>query len=147
MPDITSADLSTITTALLKSGYPDADLSRIRERLAGLKLRKCAPGELLIKEGDNPGDAYILHNGFLEVFKHTGGGKDAKIAEVSPGSLVGEMALLTGFARTATVKAKAEVELFVLTPKDFHMLIHESPGFKTKVELLVEERKRALAKV
>lgn len=145
--ETTSADLSTITTALLKAGYPEPDLERIKEQLAGLKLRKCAAGETLIKEGDHPGDAYITHNGILEVFKHTGGGTDAKIAEVAPGALVGEMALLTGFARTATVRARGPAEVFVLTPKDFHMLLHESKSFKAKVDALVEERKRALAKV
>ena len=147
MADTTSADISTITTALLKSGYPEPDLAGVRGRLGELKLRKYRPGETLIKEGDRPGDAYILHSGALEVLKHTGGGKDAKIAEVAPGSLVGEMALLTGFARTATVKAKAEAEVFVLTPRDFHMLLHASAGFAAKVDALVEERKRALAKV
>lgn len=145
--ETTSADLSSITTALLKAGYPESDLEPIKGRLAALKLRKCRPGEALIKEGDRPGDAYITHSGTLEVFKNTGGGHEAKIAEVAPGSLVGEMALLTGFARTATVKAKSAAEVFVVTPKEFALLLAGSLDFKRKVDAMVEERKRALARV
>jgi subfamily B ATP-binding cassette protein HlyB/CyaB len=141
------AAVSSITFALLKSGYPQPDLDKVRTHLAGLTLRKCKPGETLIKEGDKPGDAYVTHTGALEVYKHTGGTQDTKIAEVGPGSVVGEMALLTGFQRSATVKAKGEAEVFVLSPKDFHMLLSNSPAFKAKMEALVEERKKALARV
>lgn len=140
-------EASSFTTGLLKLGYPEADLERIRKMLPGLILQRLKPGEVLIKEGDKPGNAYVTHKGSVGVFKHTGGGQDAKIAEVGPGSVVGEMALLTGYPRSATVKGGEDCEVFVLSPKDFHMLLHESPTFKGKMDALVEERRKALARV
>lgn len=140
-------EASSFTTGLLKLGYPEADLERVKQLLSGLTLQAFKPGDTIIKEGDKPGNAYVTHKGKLEVFKHTGGGQDARIAEVGPGSVVGEMALLTGYPRSATVKAGEACELFALSPKDFHTLLHESAAFKAKMEALVEERRKALARV
>lgn len=138
--------LASINQALLKNGFPQPDLDQIQDRLATFKLRKVKAGEVLIKEGDKAGDAYITHAGRLGVFKHADSG-ETRIAELGPGVVVGEMALLTGYARTATVKAASDCEVFVVTPKDFTMLLNSSAAFKAKMDALVEERKRELARV
>jgi len=143
----TDAEIASVTTALLKMGYPQPDLDKVRASLASLKIRRYGPGEVIIEEGDKPGDAFVTHTGIVEVFKATAEGREVKIAEVAPGSVVGEMALLTGYPRSATVKAKGECELFVVAPPVFRMLVDASPVFKAKMDALIEERRRALARV
>lgn len=141
------AEAASFSKGLLKAGLPESDMAAVKERLPSLTLRRCEAGEALILEGDEPGDAFVTAAGQLEVFKRTGSRKDMKIAEVGPGTVVGEMALLTGFARSATVKAKDAAEVFVLHPDEFRLLLEASAAFKAKMDALVEERRKALARV
>jgi len=76
--------------------------------------RRLAEGEVLFRAGD-PGDcAYVVEAGQLEVSVDRDGQRDV-LAEVGPGALLGEVALLDNGARMATVTATAPSVLRVLT--------------------------------
>jgi CRP-like cAMP-binding protein len=82
---------------------------------------KLAKGETLFKEGDPPDNMYVLKIGKLAVVKHTPDSKDdVVLAELPPGSMVGEMAFFDSKPRSATVKALKDCELIVLPYKALH---------------------------
>jgi len=84
-------------------------------------------GEILFAQGD-PGDSmYLLLQGRLCVRLRHADGSEMTLAELGPGSIVGEMALLTGQARTATVSALADAELVRCPRERFERLAAAHP--------------------
>lgn len=82
-------------------------------------VRRFAPGELLVKEGDEAVAFYVVCEGQAEAVKALGQEGERVVGTLNPGDLFGEMALLDGFPRVASVRAAADCECVVLTRWDF----------------------------
>lgn len=101
-------------------------LSRIFEEL---KFKK---GDVIFKEG-MPGDAlYILKKGMIKVYKETKKRKKL-ITILSAGEFFGEMALIDGSPRSATVIAGEESDVVKLTNENFNKLKNEYPNTALKI--------------
>ncbi len=87
--------------------FTDEDLKEFLEFSFSLKIR---PGEILFKEGSYGADIYIIKSGKAEILKK-GKEKEFKIAEVEEGNIVGEIAWILGEKRSATLKAKTDLEV------------------------------------
>src|SRR5687767_1358405 len=86
-----------------------------------------------MREGDSADCLYIVLSGRLRVtVKRSEGGEQA-VAELGRGESVGEMALLTGGQRSATVRAVRDSQLVRLSKANFDRLLHSAPG--TAIEL------------
>ena len=99
------------------------------EASAGKLTRKSlAKGDMLFKQGD-PGDAlYIVDTGALRVNVQTTAETGTFINDFKEGDCVGEMSLLTGQPRTATITALEDSELLRLTKSDFDDLAEKYPS-------------------
>jgi CRP-like cAMP-binding protein len=98
-----------------------AELSRIVHIMQVQRLRE---GQLLFEEGQ-PGDAwYVLYEGSVEVVKDDGAGESV-IAVFGPRTCFGEMAILDGSPRSATVQAAASSTVLRFPREDFLKLIGE----------------------
>lgn len=112
---------------------PEDVLSLVDGKLEPFSLES---GEWLMRKGD-PGDAlYIVDSGRLEVVlgEHEGidteDDEDVRVLRVlGRGATVGELALVTGDPRSASVKATRDSELYRLSYDDFHHLLDSSPAF------------------
>jgi CRP-like cAMP-binding protein len=62
------------------------------------------------------------------------------IAEIGPGELIGEMALLNGSRRSATVVALTPMRLMVLNPGEFQEMLRVAPSVRAKVGAVAFER-------
>ena len=62
------------------------------------------PGQLIMRQGDTGVGAFIIRNGKVEIIQERDG-KEQRIATLGPGDVVGEMALLDEFPRSASVRA------------------------------------------
>ncbi len=102
---------------------PDA-LREIEELLKWVHL---SSGQELFRQGDVADGAYIVVVGRLRVVVRTPEGTERVIDETEPGQWVGEMALLTGSERSATVYAVRDSELVFLSQKVFDQLIEAHP--------------------
>jgi len=93
--------------------YPVAEIAE--GRILGL-------GEVVIREGD-PGDAlFVVASGKLDVVKGA-----AKLRELGAGAVFGELALLDGAPRAATVIAASDAQLLRIPRAEFEALLDESP--------------------
>jgi signal transduction histidine kinase len=83
------------------AGLPEQLIQAVSERS---NLLVFAPGEIIIEEGSDSEEMYIVVEGMLIVTKLTEN-RDVELARLGPGQVVGEIALLDNAPRTATVKA------------------------------------------
>ncbi|MEP6493235.1 MAG: cyclic nucleotide-binding domain-containing protein [bacterium] len=89
-----------------------------------MEVEHFQPGEEVFHEGDT-GDAwYVIFEGRAEVVKDTLAGA-AKIASLRPGSCFGEMAILDGLTRSATVRADGPLTTFRFRRARFEELLEE----------------------
>jgi CRP/FNR family transcriptional regulator, cyclic AMP receptor protein len=113
----------------------------MRELLAlseGLPLRKVAAGEVLVREGERSGALYVLERGALAV-----GRAGVTIAAISsPGSLIGEVAVLVAGAHSATVTATIPSEVRVAD--DGEAFLRSSPEIALLVAREVAQRLQGL---
>ena len=94
-------------------------------------------GKTIFRLGD-PGDAlYIVARGAVEVLDDKTG---QTLAELGAGQAFGEMALLSGGTRTATVRAKIDSHLLVIDKADFDRLLAEDPFLNEQVRKLSHVR-------
>ena len=92
-----------------------------------LRRRTYRRGEVIFHRGD-PGDTlHVVRRGHLKIVVPMEGGEEAVLTIVGPGDLFGEMALLDGGSRSATVVAMEPVETETLSRADFLMLLRGNP--------------------
>ena len=114
-----------------------------REALDGvaarLLLQHIPLGEVIFSPGD-PGDAmYFVESGQVELYKEDEE-RHETLARLIPGDFFGEMALLTGQARTVTAHAVAHSNLWVLYRTDFDSLLVKHPGLTVALSNVLRER-------
>ncbi len=94
-----------------------------------------ATGRELTREGDRGREFFVVIDGELEVRR-----KSRKIATLGGGDFVGEMALVTGRPRNATVTTKGTVRALVITDRAFARLLETSPPIQLKIMRALAER-------
>ena len=129
--------------------YRDLSSDEIAELAAALELRRFGSGEALMAQGADFDGAYVIASGIVDVAARLPGGGEAAIAELGPGDMVGEMALLMrGGRRTATARARGEVEALFTDRRYFeaalHLLRPASLKVLRRLGLTIAERLRAI---
>ena len=116
---MTSFDLRAVP---LFEHLPESDLDRLSASLGTCTL---AEGETLFDEGDEGDRAYIITKGDIEILKETVG-RQVRIAVLTVGGILGEMALLTGETRNATARAMTASELVSIPKASLDSVVSES---------------------
>jgi CRP-like cAMP-binding protein len=100
---------------------------RTQTKLAALvENRSYKPGEVMIRQGDLSRDLFILNEGVVEISRKGGEG-EVVLNEVEPPYLLGDVAFLVGMPRTASARAKTEVNAFVVRYDALKEMIKEMP--------------------
>ena len=129
--------------ALLRGGWlfsecTDDELERIAALAHGLRV---PAGHVVVHEGDEGSEFFVVAEGSARVSV----GDGTAVADLGPGSFFGEMALLDGGDRVATVTATTELELLVLHRDEFNeMLSFAMPTLAPKLLAVVGRRVREL---
>jgi CRP-like cAMP-binding protein len=106
----------------LFGGLDDHDLSRIAPRLVHQAF---TTGQALINEGERGRTIYLVLSGRVEVTRLRSDGQPVRVAELGPGSTVGEMELLDLHPRSASVVALEPVEALMLDRAELLALSRE----------------------
>lgn len=114
----------------------------LRDLLAELEWQRLSSGEILFQQGD-PGDyVAIVVTGRLRVAVAEANGSLRTVAELGRGQYVGELAVLTGEPRSATVAAVRDADLALLRKAAFDRLIMQHPAVMMRLTTVVVERLR-----
>jgi len=105
-------------------GLNDDELKMLVPSVA---VRQFGAGELLIRAGEQGASMFIFRSGTAEVFAHTADGQTRHLATYVRGDVTGEMALMTGDPRTASVRAITDVEVIEMDREGFTRLFKEHP--------------------
>ena len=99
----------------------------LRMLVPSVAVRQFGAGELLIRAGEQGASMFIFRSGTAEVFAHTADGQTRHLATYTRGDVTGEMALMTGDPRTASVRAITDVEVIEMDREGFARLFKEHP--------------------
>jgi MFS family permease len=112
------------------AGLPASRLDAAARRLIVLPVR---PGDVLVKQGEHADRFYVIGSGRYVVTQEAQGGPPKQLRELGPGDVFGEIGLLTGVPRTATVTAAEDGLLFTLDGPAFLELVGSGPGLTSRL--------------
>ena len=119
------------------------DAERIDRLSRRMKMLIFGPGETILRQGE-PGDSlYVVRSGTVAVQIGAGAGKK-ELATLGPGQFFGEMSLMTGATRTATVVAKSDVDCYVVDKEAFQEIVQEKPELAGTISEILAVRQVAL---
>jgi small-conductance mechanosensitive channel len=135
--------LEVLNSVPLFAGLSDSEKAEIAERM---QYAPFARGDAITKQGSTAHWLYILAFGDAEVLYEPPGGSSQLvgpqlIGQVQPGQFFGEMALVSGEARSATVMAKTDVECYRLDRASFQELLRLRPEIAAEVRRVIGARK------
>ena len=100
------------------------------------------PGEVLIHEGEDNRDLYILSSGVIEVTVKNEL-SPVVVGEINSPEILGELSFLNGTPRTATVTAKTDVEVFLLSYEKVKQDISDIPAWFKLILLAFTSRMKS----
>ena len=132
---------------LLKSVSLFVDLDEVE--LAGVsevcQLRTYASREVVVRQGEDAQALFAIKRGRLKVVSCGPDGRDTVLGIMAEGEVFGEVALIDGGTRSATVTAIEPCELLVIEREQFLALLRESPTIAIKLLVVLAKRLRRLS--
>ena len=109
----------------------------------GHEVQAFEDGEVVVREGEETREMFIIREGRIEILKQVGG-HEVRLAVLERGSFFGEMSLLEGLPRSATARAIGKTELVVLRPGSLLVQIRRDPTFAFELLQQMSRRVREL---
>jgi small-conductance mechanosensitive channel len=132
---------SVIAALELMQPLPDDSRAVLVERAV---LRRYGPGEAVVRKGEASLAMFIIEQGTLAVEVPRDVGGAAEVAQLGAGECFGEMGLMTGEARSATVRAKTLCDLVVIDHDAFHDVLAAHPEVVERMGGLLAARQAGL---
>lgn len=138
------AQLSEDTIALLHrvpvfSALTPDELARVAQVVVP---RRFEAGEIVFKEGDEGSTCYVVRSGRARAVREHPDGRSITLAHFGPGDIFGEMAMLDGERRSATVESIEGTEAIAILSADMHRLLREYPDISVKLIAALGQRLR-----
>jgi putative ABC transport system ATP-binding protein len=108
------------------------ELTNIAENV---KRRHFDQGEVVIREGDQGVELFFISEGEVEVLR-----EDNEVARLGPAEFFGELSLISGEPRNATVVATAPLETYVLGKEEFRAAMDKSASFREQLRRVYFQR-------
>ena len=104
--------------------------------------RRFDAGATVFKEGDEGSTCYIVRAGRTRAIREHPDGRSITLAHFGPGDIFGEMAMLDGERRSATVEATEDTEAIAILSADMHRLLREHADISVKLIAALGQRLR-----
>jgi CRP-like cAMP-binding protein len=131
---VARASVNLLRSVPLFAGLENKELEQIA---SSLRERRFAAGDTVTKEGVGGAGFFVVEEGEGEV---TVNGQPR--GTIGPGDYFGEIALLTGSERTATITAKNDMLCYGMTPWDFRPLVESNSVIAWKLLTAMAEKLR-----
>ena len=119
----------------LFTGIPEDDLAALSKMM---RVAETPRGEEVWREGDEADGLYVILSGRVSVLGELPSEREVELATLGPGGVLGEIPLLGGGSRWATVRAVDDTRFLVLGRNDFlSLLARATPGALTVRERLL----------
>jgi CRP/FNR family transcriptional regulator, cyclic AMP receptor protein len=102
-------------------------------------------GEVLCRQGERGVAAFLIVSGRIRVENEAQDGEVTLVSELGQGEFVGELSVIDGAERVATIRAKGEVEVLVLTQWSMLALLKTRPSIAAAMLPIIIKRFRATA--
>ena len=112
-------------------------LQRLAERARPLPL---APTQRLVIQGEPGTSLFVVADGEVEVMRRRSGGEDVVVERLARGEVVGEMSLLTGEPRSATVRAADGALVYEVSRSEFEPLLRANPQWIAQLTAIMDRR-------
>jgi len=134
--------IKTLRRVELFSQLNDAELKGLAERL---RYSPFAKGNVITRQGDEKSDwLYVIINGEAEVYVDLPHRKRRLVRTLGRGNFFGEMGLLTGAPRSASVVAKTDVECYRIDKEAVEEMLHARPGIAEEISHILVARRAEL---
>lgn len=132
---------SLIRQCFLFSGAGDDAVAQLAAASGRMRI---GAGQTVFWEGDDGGSLFIIESGLVRVWmSEPEQGKELTLAFLEPGDVFGEIAMLDGGARTASVTAVEDASMLEIQRSAFFEAVRVAPAFAEHVMELICERLRA----
>ena len=111
--------------------------------IQGLRLLSFESGDIVITEGE-PGDSlFVLTSGIVKAFIRNPAGKNVQVREMNEGAFFGEISILSGKPRTATITARTPCELLELDRGTLDSISQTHPHVHEVLKQFYNERMKS----
>jgi CRP-like cAMP-binding protein len=139
MPATSEDTLALLRRIPVFSALSEQDLTHVA---AVAMHRRFEAGAIVFKEGDEGSTCYIVRSGRARAIREHPDGRSITLAHFGPGDIFGEMAMLDGERRSATVEATEETEAVAILSADMHRLLRDHPDMSVKLITALGRRLR-----
>ena len=122
-----------------EKAFPDApreEMPRVAEHMEPMRVMA---GQTIVREGEEADSFYIVVRGRMGVYQ-TVDGEEREVNRLGPGDFFGEIGLLSGQPRVATVRALEPSELLRLDHESFQKLVSVSSATRDQLDKVARER-------
>lgn len=118
---------------------PDMNLHELQPIASSVSIKEFQAGEIIFNEGEEADALHLIRSGSVSVLKKYGT-KELPMAYVSAGNYVGEMGLIGGYKRSATVRATVKTQTLSLDAENFNRLLDMNSDLKDRLTEVVKGR-------
>jgi CRP/FNR family transcriptional regulator, anaerobic regulatory protein len=126
---------------LIFSSFSCEELENIYQLIDHRKLKK---GEILLQDGEEMRNLFILNEGRLKCYRYTKDGREQILNIIKDGDCIGELQLLKGKTFDGYVQAVVDSNICTLKKEEFQNLLFHNPAMSLKILELVGERLQQL---
>ena len=132
-----------LRSAELFAGLGDDEISRMA---AGLTYAPFASGDVILRQGVAGDSLYLVAEGEVDVWSEAPGELRRHLATLGPGEVFGEVGMMTGEPRRATLVARGYAQCYRLDKGVFEQVVHSRPEIAEDVARILATRERQLTR-
>lgn len=120
--------------------FRDFSQEELLDVIRGLRLHTFEPGEIIVTAGE-PGDSlYVLTTGSVRAYMRDKRGRHVQVREMHDGDFFGEMSIMTGNPRSATITASSYCELLELDKETLNRISKTRPNVRAVLQEFYKKR-------